>query len=270
VTLHSRIRLYQLGIWLALWGGWLALVTAAIVLAKQVGTSVYWTVPLVTALTWWLQRRTLKLVALWQWRRLRKLWTAERFDDVRALLAELRFLYAGSRSSREVIAHYEATALSIGGRHAEALALFESIDRRFLPARTLPWLLNNLAWTLTLMGNGERAVATARESSDASAAAGDTAATEEDLRACQLGTLGAALTVAGRAEEAVGPLEQALARGGTPRQQAARAFFLGEAFHALGRRDDATSAWQRAVVDGPATELGRRARERLSGGSAYR
>jgi tetratricopeptide (TPR) repeat protein len=263
VKLRSRILAFR-------WGIWATLVVVAIVGAEVTGTSVYWLLPLVVAFTWVSSSGATRLVAKAEWRRLARLLEQERWDDARRVLEDLRPLYVGSMSAREVIRYQEATVLSLEGRHAEACALLASIDLRQLSSGTLPWVLNNLAWTLALTGQGERAVAVARESMEASAKAGDRAVSMEDLRACQLGTLGAALVTAGQPDEAVAPLEQALARGGKPRQQAARAFYLGEALHALGRPDEAAAAWKRAVSDAPATELGRRAHERLEGASAYR
>jgi tetratricopeptide (TPR) repeat protein len=263
VTVQTRIMTCR-------WGIWAALVLLAIAWAQAEGTSVYWLLPLVVAFTWVFTSGATKLVARGEWRRLGRLLEQERWEDARGLLHDLRPLYAGSMSAREVLRYHEATVLSLQGHYADACALFGSIDRRRLPPGSLPWMLNNLAWTLALTGQGERAVAVARESMEASAKAGDRAVSLEDLRACQLGTLGAALVAARQCEDAVAPLEQALARGGAPRQQAARAFYLGEALHALGRRDEATTAWKRAATEAPTTELGKRAQDRLESATAYR
>jgi tetratricopeptide (TPR) repeat protein len=263
VTIQVRILTFR-------WGIWAALVVLAIAWAQAAGTSVYWLLPLVVAFTWVFTSGATRIVARREWRRLGKLLEQERWEDARGVLHELRPLYIGSIGAGEVVRFHEATVLSLEGRYAEASALFGSIDRRRLPPGSLPWLLNNLAWTLALTGQGERAVAVARESTEASAKASDRAVSLEDLRACQLGTLGAALVTAGRADEAVSLLEQALARGGKPRQQAARAFYLGEAMHALGRRDEATAAWKRAAAEAPTTELGKRGQERLDSATAYR
>lgn len=263
MKVRSRILTFR-------WGIWAALVLAAIASARAIGSSPYWLLPLVVAFTWVFSNGAARVVARGEWRRFGRLVDEERYGEARTALGDMRSLYAGSMSAHEVLRYHEATLLSLEKRHAEASALFLSIDRGRLPPGSLPWMLNNLAWSLALGGRGDEAVAAARESMDASARANDRAVSIEDLRACQLGTLGAALVTAGRADEAVPPLEQALARGGKPRHQAARAFFLGEALHALGRRDEATAAWKRAAVEAPSNELGKRAKERLEGVSAYR
>ena len=90
-----------------------------------------------------------------------------------------------------------------------------------------------------------------------------------DLRASQLGTLGAALTISGQPEEAVPLLEQALVRGGTQRDQSARAFFLGEALRALGRMDAAAAAYSRAVKEGD-VEFAQRAEAQRGTLTSYR
>ena len=208
-------------------------------------------------------RATNRFIARRAFVRVRDLVETARFDAAHAHLADLRRVYAGSAGALELLRVHEATVLVYQKRVPEAIPLFESIDRRRIQKHAVPWLLNNLAWALVQAGEGARAVTTARESIEASGSAGDRPALATDLRGAQLGTLGAALVVAGSADEAVEPLEQALARGGTPRQMTARAFYLGEAHQALGHHDEARVAWKRATEASPEDELAGRARERL-------
>ena len=190
--------------------------------------------------------------------RVRALVDREDFASAHAVIAEIREV-----TPTEAMRLYEGTILSRERRHADAIRMYESIDRRRLQKNAVPWLLNNLAWALARSGQGARAVAVARESIESAGDAGPRPFFKDDLRACQLGTLGAALVVAGQPADALDPLEQALARGGTPQQRAARDFYRGEALQALGRHDDARSAWKRAVETCAKCEVGELARERL-------
>ncbi len=210
-----------------------------------------------------LLRRANRRIATRAFRRLGTLIVERRHGDAHAHLADLRRVYAGSKGALELLRVHEGSVLMYEGRYAEAIRLLESVDRARLQASAVPWLLNNLAWALARVGVGGRAVEAARESIDANARAGDRATSNDDLRTCQLGTLGAALVVAGKPDEAVEPLEQALARGGTAAQQARRGFYLGEALRALGREDEARAAWKRAAEAAPDDELGAAAGEKL-------
>jgi tetratricopeptide (TPR) repeat protein len=164
----------------------------------------------------------------------------------------------------------DATLFSMQGQHAEAAALMQSLDRVRLGERYVPLLLNNLAWSLALSGKPELAVTRARESIEALEKAGNRAVTATDLRSHQLGTLGTALVLAGQAGEGVSILEQALARGGIPSDQATRAFFLGEGLRALGREDDAHSAYRRAWTEAPESTFGRKAHAAFEKRRPYR
>jgi tetratricopeptide (TPR) repeat protein len=255
VTLRARIT------WIR-WGVWLGLVALALALGRWAGGPANAAVVVVALVTWWAWGRIGAFVARGSFVRFAALVEAERFDAARVVLGELREVYGASHDVMEQLRLSESSILSLEGRHAEAASLLESIDRRRLDAAWHPWLLNNLAWSLAQTGNGARAVALARESIESAAPDERRVVTIEDLRAYQLGTLGASLVVAGEASEAVPVLEQALARGGRPRDQAARAFYLGEAMRALGRHDEAVDAWRRAAEAAPASEYGKRAETR--------
>jgi hypothetical protein len=95
---------------------------------------------------------------------------------------------------------------------------------------------------VVLLGEGERAGRSARLAEEMESLEGRSAAFD-DLRACQLGTLGAALSSRASSEEAIAPLEQSIARGDA-KAAGQRAFHLGEAFDALGR--SAEREWERA------------------------
>jgi tetratricopeptide (TPR) repeat protein len=78
-----------------------------------------------------------------------------------------------------------------------------------------------------------------------------------------LGTLGAALVLAGRANDAVGPLQEALRAGRPARAQVIRAYYLGEAYRAGGRVDDAVAAYERCRREKPESKWARKAAERV-------
>lgn len=209
-------------------------------------------------------RRWLNRVAAHRaFRRLAGLVVDQHLAAARGVLAELREAYAGSRKGLELLRLYEANILSLERRYSDARALLDSVDRSLLSSAMRPWLLNNLAWSLVQLGEGQRAVEAARQSMSSSDDAGDRPASVEDVRAYQLGTLGAALVVDDKPDEGVALLEQALTRGGRPRAQAARAFYLGEGLAALGRVDEARASWQRAVDLAADEEYAERARSRL-------
>ena len=88
-----------------------------------------------------------------------------------------------------------------------------------------------------------------------------------------LGTLGAARVLAGKSGEAIEPLQKALAAGRPPRAQSIRAYYLGEAYRAGGRIDDALAAYERARRDSPQSRWAKKAADRaqeLAKASPYR
>jgi tetratricopeptide (TPR) repeat protein len=242
----------------------------AILAAGALRTSPFYFVPPVALVVWGTGRYLPLLVVKRAYRRLSAAVEREDYADARGLLLELRAIYRGSRSATEWLQLQEGTVLSMQGKYAEAAALLQSIDRGRLGAMWAPLLLNNLAWALALAGKPDAGVARARESIEAWDKAANRAITSNDLRACQLGTLGAALVLSGEAAEGVSLLEQSLARGGRAREQAARAFFLGEGLRALGREEDAATAYRRAAAEAPESEFGRRGRSALEELRPYR
>jgi len=79
-----------------------------------------------------------------------------------------------------------------------------------------------------------------------------------------LGTLGAARVLAGRSGEAIEPLQKALAARKPPRAQAIRAYYLGEAYRAGNRVDDALAAYERARREAPQSRWAKKATDRIS------
>jgi tetratricopeptide (TPR) repeat protein len=141
---------------------------------------------------------------------------------------------------------------------ATGAAILARVDREALPPAEAALLLNNLAWFEAHRGRCAKAVSLADE-----AVACAEAAQLSVLPYC-LGTLGAARVLAGRPQSAVAVLERALALGeGDGYAQSIRAFYLGEALFALGRREQSAGAWGRAIAESPASSWAERARERL-------
>ena len=245
--------------------------TAALVSAGKIGISPLLFVPAVTLVAWFAQNRIPTMVARRAFTKLARQMAAEDTKAARRTLLDLRELYLGSRTGMEQLRLYEAQLLSVEKKHAQAARLLASVDMKVLGEPWVPVLWNNLAWYRVLAGDAPNALLAARASMKA---AEDIKAplfnAGTDLRALQLGTLGAALAISGESEEAITLLEQALARGGTDKHQAAREFFLGEALLAQGRQEEATAAYARSVAHAPTCELAERAAARLKGRTAYR
>jgi tetratricopeptide (TPR) repeat protein len=241
----------------------------AVVAARRGTLPISWA-PVVALVLWATWQYFPRLVVRRAFHRLSDAIDRENYPQARHLVLELRALYRGSRSMTEWLQFQDASLLSLQGKHAEAAALLQSIDRTRLAANLWPVLLNNLAWSLALSGKPDEGISRARESIEAWDKAGNRGFDTTDFRALQLGTLGTALVLARQAAEGVPLLEQALARGGIPRHQAARAFFLGEGLRALGREDDAEGAYRRAWSEAPESEFGRKARGAFETRRPYR
>jgi tetratricopeptide (TPR) repeat protein len=78
-----------------------------------------------------------------------------------------------------------------------------------------------------------------------------------------LGTLGAARVLAGKSGAAIEPLQQALTAGKPPRAQSIRAYYLGEAYRAGGRTDEALAAYERARRESPQSRWAQKAADRI-------
>ena len=120
---------------------------------------------------------------------------------------------------------------------------------------------NNLAWVLAHDGAPDEAAALA-ERLLARLSESDPKHARLLRQAC--GTLGTALTLAGRPAEAIGALRRATDGGESAGAEIVRQYYLGLALRALGRADEARAAWlaaQRADATHPWAQL---AAKRLS------
>jgi tetratricopeptide (TPR) repeat protein len=265
MTLRRQLALLRLFILVL----FCVLVALAIVVAGELRFPVIYFTPAIALVVWMVYSRAPRRLAGRAFAKLSRMVVAGNTAGARAVLNELREAYVTSRHAMEQLRLQESSILVLERRHAEAAALLASLDRTLLPKHFLPVLLNNLAWSVALSGEPGRGVELARESMKASEHVGH-AASLHDVRGSQLGTLGAALTLAGKPEEGAPLLEQALARGGSSYSQSARAFYLGEALRALGRADDATAAYERAAREGNDNGYAKDARDRLKEQRTYR
>jgi tetratricopeptide (TPR) repeat protein len=161
---------------------------------------------------------------------------------MRAVLRDYESLIGGRPELREQLRAAIAEVLLIEERWVEARDALATVDRARLDRRLQAGLLNNLAWSTAHAGDPRGAVEIAeRALAEARAAA---SARTEAIR----GTLGVAYALGDRPSDAIPILEGALRAGGTPRMQAIRAFFLGEARRARGEHQAAADAYRKAIA----------------------
>jgi tetratricopeptide (TPR) repeat protein len=188
-------------------------------------------------------------------------------EDAAALWALARSFepYAADARLRGLGGSIQLSAMMADERHAEVRARCGAALGRTMPARHRAIVENALAWAMAHDGDAAAAVPIAE-----AAVAGGGALSETERALC-VGTLGIALARADRPTEALVQLEKALGMGGTPRAQAIRAFYVGEALRALGKAEEARAAYARCIRELPASKWATRAgaaRDTL--GVAYR
>jgi hypothetical protein len=176
---------------------------------------------------------------------------------MRAVLRDYESLGRGRAEFHEQLRAAKAEVLMIEERWAEARDALATVDRSRLDQRLHAGVLNNLAWSTALAGDPSRAIRLAEQALAAtkSAAGGH--------RAAIRGTLGVAYALADRPKDAAGVLEEVLRAGGSPRMQAIRAYYLGEARRALGQLPAAADAYQRAIAEQRAGRWSVRAKRAL-------
>jgi tetratricopeptide (TPR) repeat protein len=262
VGIRKRLRLTQVGILVGVG-------VAAVAIGEVSGVGVLAALP-ATLVAWWLTQSWARGVGARANTELTKAVTEQRHEDALALMADIRELYAEHPKALLQLGINEASLLLLVGKNAEAVRLLESISPDALGPEWRPWHANNLAWSLLQVGEAERALPLARQSLELSKANPGKAMSGESLEASQLGTLGACLSATGAHEDAKEALDRSLAIGGTPTQQSARAFYLGEALSGLGRPDDASEAYARAMREAPEGHFAERAKKAREAIAAYR
>lgn len=185
---------------------------------------------------------------------------------MRAVLRDYESLIGGRPALREQLRAAKAEVLLIEERWIEARDALATVDRARLDRRLHAGVLNNLAWSTAHAGDPGRAIALAEQALEEARAAAST------RTAAIRGTLGVAYALGDRHAEAAAVLEEVLRLGGSPRMQAIRAFFLGEAQRALGKHQAAADAYRRAIAAQRAGRWSVRARRALEGlpRAAYR
>jgi tetratricopeptide (TPR) repeat protein len=153
----------------------------------------------------------------------------------------------------------EAKLHGLAGRHEHAARLLEAIDPAPLASLQRALLFDNLAYARALSGRAEDAVRAAEKARALCPAHADAR-----TRGRILGTLGIARVRSGQHDEGVALLAEVLGAGGIARDEAVRAYFLGEGLRAMGRTMEAREAYARGARAAPASEWGKRAAERLA------
>jgi hypothetical protein len=124
---------------------------------------------------------------------------------------------------------------------AEVRASVAEALQRPASARQRTDLTNVLAWAMAHDGAAAAAIPIA----EAALAEGSGVSPSE--RALLRGTLGVAFVLANRPADAIPALEEAIEAAGPARAVPSRAYYLGEAFRALGRTEEARAAYTRCI-----------------------
>lgn len=201
---------------------------------------------------------------LWRFHGTRLERAFDRNDSVRAARM-VRRLAAEAPQMRDWAALNLAILPLLDERWREGIDALRALDRDKLAPGSQVMLDNSLAWGLTHDGSLDEAVALA--GSTVERARADATLSPLSLGAC-IGTLGVALTRAGRHEEGLRRLQEAIAFGGRRRTKVSRLFYVGEAARALGREAEARDAFAEAARLAPDSRFGRRAAERLKSAPA--
>jgi tetratricopeptide (TPR) repeat protein len=158
-----------------------------------------------------------------------------------------------------VLPQWEASLLLIEERYEEALPKVEALVPASKAGKPDLYRMNSLAWCLAHTGNAIRSIEIARSVLQA-------AERNEDgiLYPYALATLGTAYLFAEQPAQAVNFLERSLTAGDeSPRSQATRAYYLGESYRSMGKKEAARQAYQRAIQELPGSRYAAHAEERL-------
>ena len=194
-----------------------------------------------------------------------------RCDEAIALLDSLEVVSRNRRYAARVnrlraeMKLYVARKLIEQESYDRAAALLESLEKGLLVNEKEVMRDNALAYCLAKSGQADRAVDIAREMIGR--------ASKSLLPYCH-GTLGIALVLANRPQQAITELEVALTTGAEDAEaQAIRAFYAGEALRMLGKMDEAAAAYEWACAEAPESQgavLARTQLEALKRGTPYR
>ena len=192
-------------------------------------------------------------------RSLRRFRTALSIEDIPTARRELNGLVDfWRRRGRETIKAYGINILLLEERYQEALNELEALDPKKLGKKGAPVIQNQIAWCKTQLGEPARGIEISQAALPQLESMGPAYFSSAHL------VLGAANFLLSRPSEAVPHLEKAFTTStDAPTRKATAAFYLGEAFSALGKREDAREAYQHAQEALPNGKSGMRAAERL-------
>lgn len=185
-------------------------------------------------------------------------------------LAEVRrlygYLYADSVVADAIMHALAGTELLVRKQWGDARDELAKVERRVLPKEVDVISLNNLAYATARAGDAARGVILV-ESALEQARHVETDAMKRSLPSLH-GTHGIALHLAGRHEDALPILEEVAQADGIDRLRNERLYWLGCAYRAVGRDDDAHAAFSRAAdIEGPCRDD---ARAELAGRTPFR
>ncbi len=147
----------------------------------------------------------------------------------------------------------EAGCLAFQERYQQAANILSRLNTAAMNEASQTLTLNSLAWCKAHLGEAEQAVQLARE-----AVRRAEACVERPVIALCRGTLGAALVLAGAAEEAVAPLTAAIeSNSDRLAQLSCHSYYLAMANWKLGKMEEARACLERAVTVAPNTRFGR-------------
>jgi tetratricopeptide (TPR) repeat protein len=169
------------------------------------------------------------------------------------------------RRGREMIKAYHINILLLEEQYQDALNELRALNLSKLVKNAAPVVQNQIAWCQMHLGDPEKALQIAQSVLPQLEKMG----TDYGLSGHDV--VGTAKLFLGKPSEAVPHLEKVcVGSAHLPAMKASAAFYLGEAFSALGEPDEAREAYQHAHDVLPNSRYGMRASERLKTGPANR
>jgi tetratricopeptide (TPR) repeat protein len=162
------------------------------------------------------------------------------------------------RRGRETIKSYGINILLLQERYKEALNELQTLDAKKLGKRGAPVIENQIAWCYAHLGEPGKAMNISQSALSKLETMGP------DYFSSAHMVLGVAKFLVSKPSEAVPHLEKAyITSADASSRRATAAFYLGEAFSALGKPVEARKAYQNAYEALPNGRFGQRAFERL-------
>ncbi len=174
----------------------------------------------------------------------------------RALLSLLRL--RRGHYSKDFALIQEAVFRHMKGQFEESLQILELIQREGLARNLLPTYLFNLAWTKVQTGKIDEGVELVHQAMDLEAVK-----TSTEQQSLHYGILGAALVLTNRPDEALPMISPILENNPQAVNRSCAAHYMGLAFKALGRSDEARASFERSVNEAPQSLWGQRSRAAL-------